>query len=1462
MLCGIGHPIKNNEGIPMNLHRYSSLARCFSCVILMLLVGGLISCAPTPPAPVAASLSALRVVVDDNYPPYTFRDEQGNLQGILIDQWKLWEERTGVKVDLTALPWGEALERMKAGEFDVIDTIFYTDERAQIFDFTASYAQIDVPIFFQNNISGIADVGDLKGFRVAVKSGDANADYLISQGITDLAYYNNYEEIIRAAANGEEAIFVVDQPPALYFLYKYGIQDRFNHSAPLYSGEFHRAVQKGNAAVLNLVNAGFSAISPAEYQAIDRRWLGTGENQSLQQFIPYVVLGAVVVLVVVLVLIALNRALQQRVRQHTHELEETAEALHESRRFLADLIEYGGALIFVKDLEGRYELINRKWEAVTGLTRADVIGHTDEVLFPGPIGQQFRANDREVIESGNVVEREEFLEDASGRRSFISIKFPVRGEDGHVKGVCGMTTEITERKRAESQREAALEALAESEEIFRLFMEHSPIYVFFKDEQTRSLRLSKNYEQMLGWPVSELLGKTMDELFPSDLAKSMIADDLRILNEGRQVDVVEELNGRVYKTTKFPINRPGLPSWLAGFTIDITEQTRAIEALRQSEDKFSKAFHTSPDSSININRLSDGLYLEVNEGFTAMTGYTSEDVRGKTSLELNIWANPDDRTRLMQGLRERGEVSNLEASFRMKDGRLRTGLISARIIEVAGEQCILSITRDITDRKQAEEEIASLSRFPSENPNPVLRLNRDGDILYTNEASQVLLQAWARTTGDVALDYWRRLAIDTLAGGTNRSIDVECDRRVFSFSVVPILEGGYVNLYGGDITERIQMEEALRASEERYQTFILQSFEGISRTEFDHPIDITLPVETQIDLIYENAYMAECNQALAEMYHLPSAEALIGARLIEAHGGKDNPVNRAAFRKLIENGYKSTGDETVEYRADGEPVWFLSNTVGTVENGYLVRLWGTALDITERKRADAALQASEQKMRAIVDAAPFGAHLYELEPDGRLVFIGANHSADQILHLDHQQFIGKTIEEAFPPLIETEVPTAYRRVAATGERYQLDQIAYDNSGISGAFELHAFQTGPKQMAVFFRDVTERKQMEEALRVSLEKYRVLFESFPLGISITDSAGKILESNFQAERLLGVPKQKHERRTYDAPEWKFVRADGTSMPVEEYAAARALRDNQLVQNVEMGFVKDHGVVTWLSVTAAPIPLKGYGVAIAYGDITRSKEIEDEIRRLNEDLERRVIDRTQELAAANARLTELDQLKSKFVSDVSHELRTPIANLKLYIDLLERGKPEKQSHYVTVLQQQVRRVAALVDDILDLSRLERRKEQGVSYQAVKLNDVVSQVVLAHQPRAEADGLQLTFELAPDLPPIYGDANQLAQVVTNLVANALSYTAAGYVRASTTAHGKRVCLSVADSGSGIPTEDLPHVFERFYRGHLVQKNDIPGTGLGLAIVKEIVDLHQGQIEIDSQPGRGTTFRVWLPTV
>ena len=145
--------------------------------------------------------------------------------------------------------------------------------------------------------------------------------------------------------------------------------------------------------------------------------------------------------------------------------------------------------------------------------------------------------------------------------------------------------------------------------------------------------------------------------------------------------------------------------------------------------------------------------------------------------------------------------------------------------------------------------------------------------------------------------------------------------------------------------------------------------------------------------------------------------------------------------------------------------------------------------------------------------------------------------------------------------------------------------------------------------------------------------------------------------------------------------------------------------------------------------------------------------------------------------------------------------------------------------------------------------------------LNAVVSQVVSAQQPQARAAGLGLIAENGAPLPPVRGNHNQLVQVVTNLVANAVHYTPAGLIRVRTCldAGHNRVCLEVQDTGMGIPETELPRIFERFYRSISARESGIQGTGLGLAIVREIVALHGGEIEVESVVNKGSTFRVWL---
>jgi PAS domain S-box-containing protein len=249
------------------------------------------------------------------------------------------------------------------------------------------------------------------------------------------------------------------------------------------------------------------------------------------------------------------------------------------------------------------------------------------------------------------------------------------------------------------------------------------------------------------------------------------------------------------------------------------------------------------------------------------------------------------------------------------------------------------------------------------------------------------------------------------------------------------------------------------------------------------------------------------------------------------------------------------------------------------------------------------------------------------------------------------------------------------------------------------------------------------------------------------------------------------------------------------------------------------------------------------------------------LVETLEQRVVERTQALAQANERLTELDRLKSKFVSDVSHELRTPLTSLVLYLSLLEHGKPEKRDHYMTALKDQAARLTTLIEDILDLSRLERDTAIG-GFARVDLNALIEHVLMTHQPRADAAGLRLIFEPQSDLPVMQGEPKQLSQVITNLVANAVSYTPAGQVLIRTFLEDRHVSVQIADTGLGIEPEDIPHLFERFYRGKRTAQANLPGSGLGLAIVKEIVQAHGGTLDLHSAVGQGSTFTVRFPVL
>ena len=227
----------------------------------------------------------------------------------------------------------------------------------------------------------------------------------------------------------------------------------------------------------------------------------------------------------------------------------------------------------------------------------------------------------------------------------------------------------------------------------------------------------------------------------------------------------------------------------------------------------------------------------------------------------------------------------------------------------------------------------------------------------------------------------------------------------------------------------------------------------------------------------------------------------------------------------------------------------------------------------------------------------------------------------------------------------------------------------------------------------------------------------------------------------------------------------------------------------------------------------------------------------------------------------LKELARIKSEFVSTVSHDLRTPLTTIQGYVDLLHRVGPltEQQQEFIERVQRSLSAITDLVGDLLDIGRI----EAGYDLEMVKaeLEPIITEAAAELRPEAESKEQELLVHVLGELPPVRGNPRRLRQVISNLVNNAIKYTpVGGHITVQATQSDDHITISVTDDGFGIPLEDQPYVFDKFFRVDAPETLDVPGTGLGLSIVKSVVEKHGGRVWVESTPGEGSTFTVLLP--
>jgi PAS domain S-box-containing protein len=255
----------SNRKWPLNLPGRGGLTIVFAFALLFSVSHGLAGDAP----------KRLTVVSDINYPPYMFVGEGGELQGILKEKWDLWSRKTGVPVEVKGMVWATAQQDVLSGAADVIEALAYSDERARSYEYSQPYAPVEARVFFHNSVGGISDVPSMRGFEIGAKEGSACAGWLAARGIATIRNYSNSDAVVSAARAGDIRVFCMDSPVARYFLHRTGIAPQFRESPPLYSGNFHWAVRRGQTELRDFIQQGFDRIPADELSGIEARWLGS-----------------------------------------------------------------------------------------------------------------------------------------------------------------------------------------------------------------------------------------------------------------------------------------------------------------------------------------------------------------------------------------------------------------------------------------------------------------------------------------------------------------------------------------------------------------------------------------------------------------------------------------------------------------------------------------------------------------------------------------------------------------------------------------------------------------------------------------------------------------------------------------------------------------------------------------------------------------------------------------------------------------------------------------------------------------------------------------------------------------------------------------------------------------------------------------------------------------------------------
>ncbi|WP_339886727.1 PAS domain S-box protein [uncultured Flavobacterium sp.] len=986
-------------------------------------------------------------------------------------------------------------------------------------------------------------------------------------------------------------------------------------------------------------------------------------------------------------------------------------------------------LTLIKD--GIYVNVNDNYLNVTGYSREEIIGKTADELNIS-IDEDDKVHLYAEIEEFGKVENLEvklFLPNGRIINGLISASVLLINDAPHLFAITRDITNIKQAKKRIQEREKILSVIFNNHNDLQLLLNFDNKGDFIVDtinkpyiETAKLYGITLDLDAIIGKPVNvlnEVLGLG-DHYYDITIAKyKEVAKTGKSLKFNESIEVF----GKTYTsevTISSILNDEGKCQYILYNSHNITEQTIASESLKESEEKFKQIFLTSPDF-VTISNIEDKKYIDVNENFLQKSGYTREEIIGKTSIEINIWHNPEDRNRMLSLLNENGYVENMKARFILKNGNVIDGLLSAGLFKINNEQHILTITRDITKLKQAEQDlketVANLRSMIDNRQDSIYSIDRDFNYIIFNNTFEKFI---------------------------NNKYNIQLKK-------------------GMSLIENLTEEET---------NFWVPKFESVFKGESD-TFEFTFEINNEVQYFQTTL----------------------------------NPI---------------------------------------IEDHIIIGASGISIDITARKLVEEALKLSEEKFKKSFQLSPFLITLstYEgqvIEVNDR-IYETLGYTRDEFIArnaIDNPLWVDIKERQKFVDLLKRDEYVSAREV-----------LFHKKSGEIGVFSWSACiieLDGIKTCLTIVYDITERKQVEEALKVSEEKFKKSFQLSPFLVTLSTLEGQIIDVNDRIFSTLGYTKEEFlTLNAIEHPLWVN--------PEDRVKFINLLKNNEHINEKETQLIKKSGEISVFSLSASVIELNGRKMYLGIiHDISERKNAEQEIIKLNSELELKVKKRTAQLEAINKEL-------ETFSYSVSHDLKAPLRGIdgysKLLLDTYKPDLNEESQTFIKNIRTSTLQMNQIIDDLLDYSRLERSQLQIAK---IKIKDLIESVLSIYTLELEAGYFKIDNKIE-DIE-IFADKKGVIIAIRNLIENAIKFTKEKdnpTIKIEIEETESSWIISVNDNGIGFDMQYHHKIFNIFQR--LQRSEDFPGTGIGLALVSKAMQRMQGKAWAKSIPNVGSTFYLEIP--